>query len=236
MCNLSRPLQTTEDSSVVFIPFVKAVLKNGQGDWLTRIPPTEKRQLECPLCRAKVLLSSLRAVEELPSHFSVIRLVETVRLQEQASSKETTPICQNCDDEENAVSSCRVCAIFLCEFCEKAHKKTKSTKEHTICSLDEMRRSNSDMASVLPEKVEMCPTHPTKPLELYCKSEEMLICQDCIIRKHKGHDYDVISDVAEGEKKILREALIGIQQLVDEVEYAVTRVQDRRKDVKKQGG
>ena len=211
--------------------FCEGCLKEWSGR-LANLDPS-KRHLECPLCRAKVLLSSSRAVEELPSHFSAIRLVEIVRLQEQANSKVATPICQNCDDEENAVSSCRVCAIFLCEFCEKAHKKTKSTKGHKICSLDEMRRGNSDIAaSVLSEKVEMCPTHPTKPLELYCKSEEVLICRDCIIRKHKDHDYDVISDVAEGEKKILREALIGIQQLVDEVEYAVTRVQDRRKDVK----
>ena len=41
-----------------------------------------KRHLECPLCRAQVLLSSSRAVEELPSHFSAIRLIEIVRLQE----------------------------------------------------------------------------------------------------------------------------------------------------------
>ena len=60
----------------------------------------------------------------------------------------------------------------------------------------------------------------------------MLICRDCIIEKHKDHDYDVISDVVEGEKKILREALPGIQQLVDEVENVVTRVKEWRKEVK----
>ena len=49
---------------------------------------------------------------------------------------------------------------------------------------------------------------------------------------YKDHDYDVISDVVEGEKKILREAIPGIQQLVDEVECAITKVQSRRKDVK----
>ena len=203
-------------------------------EWTERLANLDpsKRHLECPLCRAKVLLSSLRAVEELPSHFSAVRLVEIVRLQEQAKNKEVTPTCQNCDDEEKAVSSCRVCAIFLCEFCEKAHRKTKSTKQHKICSLDEIRKGNSDMTSMLLEKIEMCPTHPTKPLELYCKCEEKLICRDCTIKKHKDHDYDVISDVIEGEKKVLREALIGIQQLVDEVENAITRIQDRRKDVK----
>ena len=95
-----------------------------------------------------------------------------------------------------------------------------------------MRKGTSEVPSILPEKVEMCPTHPTKPLELYCKCEEVLICRDCIIKKHKDHDYDVISDVVEGEKKILREALPGIQQLVGEVENAVTSVKGRRKNVK----
>jgi len=152
-------------------------------------------------------------------------------LQEQAGSKKITPICQCCD-EEKAVSSCSECTIFLCEFCEKSHKKTKTTRGHKICSIDEMRKSSSEIPSILPEKVEMCPTHPTRPLELYCKCEEVLICRDCIIRKHKDHDYDVISDVVEGEKKILREALPGIQRLVDEVENAVSNVKDRRENVK----
>ena len=200
------------------------------SDRLANLDPS-KRHLECPLCRAKVLLSNSCTVEELPSHFSAIRLVEIVRMQEQGRSKKAIPICQHCDDEEKAVSSCSECAIFLCEFCEKAHKKAKTTKGHKIVSLDEMRKGTSEVPSLLPEKVEMCPTHPTKLLELYCKCEEVLICRDCIIKKHKDHDYDVISDVVDGEKKILKEALPGIQQLVDEVENAVTRVKGRRNEV-----
>ena len=210
--------------------FCTGCLKEWSGR-LANLDPS-KRHLECPICRAKVLLSTSRAVEELPSHFSAIRLVEIVRLQEQASSKRVTPICQNCNEAENAVASCSECAIFLCEFCEKAHRRFKATSQHKIVSLDEIRRGTGEVPAILPEKVEMCPTHPTKPLELYCKCEEVLICRDCIIKKHKDHDYDVISDVVEGEKNVLRESLPGIQQLVDEVENAVTRVQGRRKDVK----
>ena len=209
--------------------FCTGCLKEWSGR-LANLDPS-KRHLECPLCRAKVLLSTSRAVEELPSHFSAIRLVEIVHLQEQANSKKVTPICQNCNEGENAVSSCSDCAIFLCDFCEKAHRRFKATTQHKVCSLDEMRKGTGEVPSILPEKVEMCPTHPTKPLELYCKCEEVLICRDCIIKKHKDHDYDVISDVVEGEKEILREALPDIQQLVDEVENAVTRVKGRRKDV-----
>ena len=210
--------------------FCTGCLKQWSGR-LANLDPS-KRHLECPLCRAKVLLSTSLAVEELPSHFSAIRLVEIVRLQEQASSQKVTPFCQSCDEEENAISMCSVCSIFLCDFCEKSHQRVKATKGHKIRSLDEMRKGTSEIPSILLEKVEMCPTHPTKPLELYCKCEEVLICRDCIIKKHKDHDYDVISDVVEGEKKILKEALPGIQQLVDEVENAVTRVKGRRKDVK----
>ena len=203
-------------------------------DWAGRLENLDpsKRHLECPLCRARVLLSTLIAVEELPSHFSAIRLVEIVRLQEQAGSKKVTPISQHCDEGENAVSSCSECAIFLCEFCEKAHQRFKATRQHKIHSLDEMRKGTGDVPSILPEKVEMCPAHPTKPLELYCKCEEVLICRDCIIKKHKDHDYDVISDVVDGEKKILREALPGILQWVDEVEVAVAEVKGKREDVK----
>ena len=208
--------------------FCTGCLKEWSGKLANSDP--SKRHLECPLCRAKVLLSTSRAVEELPSHFSAIRLVEIVRLQEQAGSKKV--ICQSCDEGEKAMSMCSDCAIFLCDFCEKSHQRVKTTKGHKLRSLEEMRKGTGEVPSILPEKVEMCPTHPTKPLELYCKCEEVLICRDCIIKKHKDHDYDVISDVVEGEKKILREALPGIHQLVEEVENAVTRVKWRRKDVK----
>ena len=197
-----------------------------KSDKLANLDPS-KRHLQCPLCKAEVLLSTSQSVEELPSHFSATRLVEIVRLQEQAN--QDTPICRNCKKGDQVVATCIECNKCLCEFCKEAHQVIVETSEHTIYSLDEINAS--EVPFILPEKVEMCPAHPTKPLELYCKCEEVLICHDCIIKKHKDHDYDVISDVVEGEKKILREALPGIQQLVGELENAVTRVKGRRKIV-----
>jgi len=204
-------------------------------EWLGRLPYLEasKRELECPLCRGKFALSTPRDVEDLPSHFSAVRLVEIVRLQEQASNKKVNPICQNCNVGEVATSSCSECAIFLCDFCEKAHRRFKATGMHNLLSMDELGQgSTTEFQFILPEKVEMCPIHPTKPLELYCKCEDVLICRDCIIKIHKDHDYDVISDVVNGEKKVLNEALPGIQQLIDEVEGAINGVKSKRQDVK----
>ena len=51
--------------------FCTDCLKKWSGR-LANLDPS-KRHLECPVCRARVLLSTSRAVEELPSHFSAIR-------------------------------------------------------------------------------------------------------------------------------------------------------------------
>ena len=55
-------------------------------EWLGRLPYLEasKRELECPLCRGKVVLSTPRALEELPSHCLAVRLVSCVYKSKQA--------------------------------------------------------------------------------------------------------------------------------------------------------
>ena len=99
MCDLSRSPQQAQNSFVLFI------LSKEWSGRLANLDPS-KCHLECPLCRAKVLLSTSCVVEELPSHFSAIHLVEIVQLQEQAGSKEVIPICQNCKEGEKVVLSC----------------------------------------------------------------------------------------------------------------------------------
>ena len=230
-CTICQDLLNDPKTLPCLHSFCTGCLKESLG----RSPYTKisKRELECPQCGGKVVLSNPDAVEKLPSNFSAVRLVEIVRLQEQACSNKITPICQSCDEGEAAVSSCSKCAMFLCDFCEKSHRRLKSTSEHNISSLDELRKgSATEIPSILPEKVEMCPVHPSKPLELYCRCDNVLICRDCIIKKHKDHDYNMISDAVDGEKMILKEALPGIQQLIDEVERAINGVRSKRQDVK----
>ena len=44
------------------------------------------------------------------------------------------------------------------------------------------------------KKVMYCSKHPTKELDLYCETYEEIICRDCIIRVHRDHQYDLITD------------------------------------------
>ena len=184
--------------------------------------------VQCPSCKAKVLLSTLRDIEELPSYFSAIRSVEIIRLLEQVNNKKCgTPICRNCNRENMAVSVCYRCKKYLCKFCKDVH--WIKTSEHILYSLNVLSTITDWIPWMLPAEkaVEMCPTHPTKPLEFYCKCEKVMICYNCTIEEHQDHDYDVISDA----KKNLREALPDIQQLVGEVENAIANVKGRRKVV-----
>ncbi len=183
--------------------------------------------VQCPSCKSEVLLST-RAIEELPSHFSAIRSVEIIRLLEQVNNKKgSTPICRNCNKGDMAVSVCYRCKKYLCKLCKDVHRI--ETSEHILYSLNVLSTTTDWIPWMLPSEkaVEMCPIHPTKTLEFYCKYEKVMICYNCTIERHKDHDYDVISDA----KKILRETLPDIQQLVGEVENAIANVKGRRKMV-----
>ena len=200
----------------------------------------KKYEFHCPICRGNVVLSTPGAVEELPSHFPADYQVEILcaqaihRAQERMHSRmSTTPMCQNCGEEE-ANSFCSSCPLFLCNFCEQAHQKSIDTREHPILTVEDMQHNtNLAVPSRLPKRIKNCPVHPMNPLELYCRCEDVLICQECTRKKHKNHDYDVITtDVVDGAKRTLNGALPGIQNLIDEVEGAINGVKSKRKYVK----
>lgn len=197
---------------------------------LDRLPSVKaaKYQLECPLCQSKVVLSGVRAVEELPSHFSAARLARIVHL------RDHTPNCQNCDENDDAEAYCSQCTVFLCNFCFKSHQRVKSTKQHHILTIKELQDTDLSTEFVLSaDKVEMCTVHPTKPLELYCKCSDVLICQDCTVKRHKDHDYDVISDTIESEKALVRETLLDLQAHIGQIDAAIDETKFGRKQLQK---
>ena len=42
-----------------------------------------------------------------------------------------------------------------------------------------------------------CPQHEDRELELYCKECKDRICLQCTLKQHKGHDYDLISEILQ---------------------------------------
>lgn len=80
---------------------------------------------------------------------------------------------------------------------------------------------------------ERCCKHPTQELELYCLKCSQVMCRDCIVidRKHHGHDYELVSEVALKHKEKTMCRLATIEQIHKDVEQALAATSQARKDM-----
>ncbi len=112
-------------------------------------------------------------------------------------------ICEHCISGDLAVSRCTNCFVFMCEFCVVAHKRTNSSKDHQILSLEEVKALGTK-AFVKPA---FCEKHSGETLKLFCQTCQKTICRDCTIIDHREHKYDFVTDVVEKEKKVVQAVL-----------------------------
>ena len=139
--------------------------------------------------------------------------------------------CDNCTTA-NATGYCKECAKFLCQECIDVHKKWASFDDHKITSLDEVVISASKL---LPMKKEMkCSTH-NKRLKIFCGTCEELICQDCTVRIHRYHDYDLVSDCYPKHCIKLETSLKSVSDKVTAVTDVLTALTERENEIRGQG-
>ena len=78
------------------------------------------------------------------------------------------------------------------------------------------------MRLVPPKKTTLyCSKHKGKELELYCETCGELICHNCTVRLHEGHQYDLVSDTFEKYKSKLVSHLQAVKQHLDTVNQAI---------------
>ena len=139
--------------------------------------------------------------------------------------------CDNCTTA-NATGYCKKCETFLCQESIDVHKKWASIVDHRITNLDEIATSASKL---IPEKQSIkCSTH-NKPLEIFCRMCEGLICHDCIVRIHRDHDYDLVSDCYPKHCHKLGINLKSVSDKVTAFTDVVTALRDRENEIREQG-
>uniref|UniRef100_A0A8C2Z6X9 Uncharacterized protein n=2 Tax=Cyclopterus lumpus TaxID=8103 RepID=A0A8C2Z6X9_CYCLU len=69
----------------------------------------------------------------------------------------------------------------------------------------------------------VCPKHG-RPLELYCKNEQMPICQSCAGSNHRFHDVVALKEEYEAKFKDLQETQAVIQQKIQERQQKIQEV------------
>lgn len=176
----------------------------------------------CPNCRHSTILPQ-KGIPGLQSAFHIHHLfeIEDALKKVKLGEREKTQYIEKCCDVSHpATHFCRSCGQFICNSCKEVHKNFKELLTHRIISLEELK-SNA-MKLVPPTKKTLhCSKHPTKELDLYCETEQELICRDCIVKLHRNHQYDLVSEVFSRHKRAFVSQLQPIQQQLTTVNKAI---------------
>lgn len=69
-----------------------------------------------------------------------------------------------------------------------------------------------------------CPEHHQRELELYCETCEKLICFQCTIKDHNGHDYNLVREVFETHKEEIMASLNPAEEQLAEVGQTLEQI------------
>ena len=193
-------------------------------------PQGDNYFISCPTCRHHTQLPQPTGAADFPTAFHINNFKEVYNLMTKVSGNQQVT-CDNCTTT-NTTGYCKECAKFLCQGCIDVHKKWGPIADHKITSLDEVATSASKL---LPEKQKIKCSNHNKPSEIFCQSCEELICQDCIVRIHKDHDCDLVSDCYPRHCQKLERSLKSVRDKVTAVTDVLPLFADRENEIKEQG-
>ena len=183
-------------------------------DYLQQLVVTDRQgqlSLCCPTCRRSTLLPPATSVSGLQSAFHVHHLFEIQDALEKMKEPQKVQ-CEKCKKVSRpATNFCRDCGQFICARCSDIHADWEEFSSHEVISMDQLQ---GDTAKHVPLKkvTQFCSKHKDQELRLYCETCGELICHDCTIRLHQGHQYDLISDTFEGHKADIIASLEPIEK------------------------
>ena len=184
----------------------------------------------CPTCRRTTLLPPT-GVSGLQTDFHAEGLFEIRDML--SKTKEPQKIhCEKCDTSI-ATAFCRDCGQFVCNKCTEIHQIWKEFKTHKIASFTDIQREAADLMPSK-KKVIYCPKHSDNILKIYCETCGELICNDCTIRLHRGHNYDLVTDTFQRHKGEIVSSLQPVKQHLATVNEAIQSMDTRKQDIEEQ--
>ena len=175
--------------------------------------------LRCPKCRCSTLLPE-NGVSGLQSAFHVHHMFEIQdtlqKLKEGPEGQKTQ--CEKCKKNE-ANGFCCNCSKFVCDECIKVHQTWEEYSIHKLISLEQLKSDTTKMISPT-KKILYCSKHPAKELDLFCETDKELICRDCIIKTHRDHQYNLVSDAFPKHREAIVSYLEPVRRQLSTVEKA----------------
>jgi len=97
--------------------------------------------------------------------------------------------------------------------------------DHVVVPLDDLHQNTATHLPIKEEAQIRCKEHGGEEMKLYCYDCKQLICRDCIIIDHKGHEYNFVNKAAvqcraslKESVAPLRETQVKVSQVLKEVE------------------
>lgn len=179
------------------------------------------RSIQCPVCRIHCHVPK-KGLDSLPPSFVINNIMEVYDLMNNDNQCDVT--CGNCG-KTNPDHYCKQCSMFYCTDCLSL-LHSKLVTDHQLLSL------TSDTQS---EPVMTCSTH-AKPLHIFCETCQHLICHDCTVKKHKDHDYDVVTDESykRNYDSIVNSSHKPLQSELDRLITAKENLEKQRSQVTKE--
>ena len=197
---------------------LKVALRTGTG-----------KPFSCPECRNETPLPD-GGVDELKTAFFVNRLTTTVSTMERAHGKVEVK-CELCKDSSgNAEAFCRQCTRFICGACVDLHKRITVFECHEIASLTDLKHGRAKPISVKEPPTKKCLVHE-KSLKIYCYDCDSLICQHCMLKDHRDHNFEFSKKAAINEKTKLVEEINRLKDLHVKLTNAVEQIQTTKLEV-----
>ena len=121
--------------------------------------------------------------------------------------------------ERNAVIWCIDCTCYLCEPCDAAHSHFKSTKNHHILTVEEMRYREAEFITA--KMQDYCSEHVDEVVKFYCTTCAKAVCRECNIVTHDGHALIPLADEARVQRQVLRSHKMLTESKIEDLATAV---------------
>ena len=193
-----------------------------------------KKPFSCPECCSEATLPE-DGVDGLKAAFFISRFKSMFSSLEQAQGR-VEMRCESCISRSPAESFCQQCAVFLCKECSYIHQEMKDVAGHELVDVQGLnkRRPKVDITTTRQICVMKCPIH-SEEFKLYCLDCEALICRECTIVNHRGHNFEFSTVAAPEMKEELMKELKALRQVGDGLSRAVEEMKSTRHEVEAQG-
>ncbi|XDV46579.1 hypothetical protein PO909_014452 [Leuciscus waleckii] len=154
----------------------------------------------CPLCKEKFSrrpdLKINTTLGKLVQHFKKL-------------NQESEVFCDFCDGrKQKAVKTCLTCPSSYCETHLEPHHRVPRLKKHTLINPVENLEDY------------ICQKHE-RPLELFCRDDQMCVCLSCTEGEHRTHNTVPIEEESR-EKKMIQDRMKKIQEIKHSVKQRKT--------------